>query len=229
MKILLMEDEPKTVNSIKQGLEENGFSVDFCYDGLIGLHLSRRMAYNLIISDIIMPGMSGIEVCQNLRKEGNQTPVLILSALGELQDKLLGFDAGADDYLAKPFAFQELLARVRALTKRFQQIHIGSNMIRFEDLEMDLDAKSVIRNKKKIDLTAKEFSLLEYMLRNQGRVLSKNEISEKVWNIDFVTGTNVVEVYMTLLRRKIDKDFEPKIIHNVYGMGYVIKTERNEN
>lgn len=225
MKILLMEDEVKTIQSIKQGLEENGFEVDFCYDGLIGLHLCRRNEYNLIITDIIMPGMNGFDVCKELRREGNQTPVLMLSALGELQDKLVGFDAGADDYLTKPFAFQELLARIRALTKRFQQVHIGTNTIRFSDLEMDLDGKSVRRAGKLIELTAKEFLLLEFLLRNQGRVVSKNEISEKVWDLDFSSNTNVVEVYITLLRKKIDRDFDIKLLHNIYGMGYVIKTE----
>lgn len=225
MKLLLIEDEPKTVQSIRQGLEEQGYEVDIAYDGLIGKHLARKNPYNLIISDVIIPGLNGIELCKELRQEGILTPLLMLTALGSLDDKLMGFDAGADDFLVKPFEFQELLARVRVLTKRSQSVQVTTNVLRFADLEMNLDGKSVIRSGQKIDLTAREFTLLEFLLRNQGKVVSKVEIAEKVWDVDFDTGTNVIEVYVNLLRKKIDRDFPQKLIHTQYGMGYVLKLE----
>ncbi|MFC0184138.1 two-component system, OmpR family, copper resistance phosphate regulon response regulator CusR [Pseudarcicella hirudinis] len=223
MKILLIEDEQKTVQSLKQGLEENGFEVEFCYDGLMGKHLAKKKQFQLIVSDVIMPGLNGIELCRELRNEGVQTPILLLTALGELEDKLLGFEVGADDYLIKPFEFQELLARIKAMSRRMQGVQMGGNLLRFADLTLDLDAKTVFRSEKKIELTAKEFALLEYLLRNQGKVLSKDDIAEKVW--DYESSTNLIEVYITLLRKKIDKDFPTRLIHNVYGMGYVLKSE----
>jgi two-component system copper resistance phosphate regulon response regulator CusR len=160
-----------------------------------------------------------------LRKEGLTTPILMLTALGDLQDKVVGFDAGADDYLVKPFEFVELLARIRALSRRSTGVSIHKNTLTFMDLEMNLDSKVVLRSGVKIPLTAKEFELLEMLLRNQGKVLSKVEIAEKVWDVSFDTGTNVIEVYINLLRKKVDKDFPHKLIHNVYGMGYVLKSE----
>jgi two-component system copper resistance phosphate regulon response regulator CusR len=172
-----------------------------------------------------MPGLNGIELCKELRKEGLTTPILMLTALGDLQDKVVGFDAGADDYLVKPFEFVELLARIRALSRRSTGVSIHKNTLTFMDLEMNLDSKVVLRSGVKIPLTAKEFELLEMLLRNQGKVLSKVEIAEKVWDVSFDTGTNVIEVYINLLRKKVDKDFPHKLIHNVYGMGYVLKSE----
>lgn len=226
MRLLIIEDEPKTVQSVRQGLEENGYEVDIAYDGLIGKHLARKNPYDLIVSDIIMPGLNGVELTRELRSEGVETPVLLLTALGSIDEKLMGFDAGADDYLVKPFEFAELLARIRVLTRRWNgSIPIASNILRYADLEMNLDSKTVTRNEKKIDLTAREFALLEYMLRNQGKVLSKSEISEKVWDVNFDTGTNVIEVYINLLRKKVDKDFSARLIHTQYGMGYVLKLE----
>ncbi len=226
MKLLIIEDEPKTVQSVRQGLEENGFEVDIAYDGLIGKHLAKKNPYDLIVSDIIMPGLNGVELTRELRSEGVETPILLLTALGGIDEKLMGFDAGADDYLTKPFEFAELLARIRVLARRWNgSMPIASNILRYTDLEMNLDSKTVIRGEKKIDLTAREFALLEYMLRNQGKVLSKAEIAEKVWDVNFDTGTNVIEVYINLLRKKVDKDFTTRLIHTQYGMGYVLKVE----
>jgi two-component system copper resistance phosphate regulon response regulator CusR len=225
MKLLLIEDEPKTLQSLKQGLEENGYEVDFAYDGLIGLQLARRGGYGLIISDIIMPGLNGLELCRELRKSDQQTPVLMLSALGTTDDKVTGLDVGADDYLVKPFEFKELIARVRALTKRNSSVAQTSNVLRFEDLEVNLDAKTVHRSEIKIDLTVREFNLLVYLIRNQGRVVSKAEIAERVWDMNFDSGTNVIEVYVNYLRKKVDREFPVKLIHTQFGMGYVLKTE----
>lgn len=223
MKILLIEDEAKTLQFIKQGLEEQHWEVDVAYDGLIGFQLATRTTYALIISDIILPGMNGLELCRQLRAKGVACPILLLTALGTTDDKIIGLDAGADDYLAKPFEFKELMARVRALTRR----NIGNiqtaNILKIADLEMDLDAKTVTRSGKEILLTAKEFLLLEYFIRHQGRVISKVELAEKIWDVTFDTGTNVIEVYLNFLRKKIDKDFEPKLLHTQIGMGYVMK------
>ena len=225
MNLLLIEDEPKTVQSLRQGLEENGYMVDIAYDGLLGKQLAVRNNYQLIISDIIMPGLNGLELCRELRDAGNQTPILMLTALGTTDDKVVGLDAGADDYLVKPFEFKEFLARVRALTKRGGLFSQTAQILRFADLEVNMDAKTVQRAGKKIELTAREFNLLVYLIRNQGRVISKAEIAEFVWEIDFDTGTNIIEVYVNYLRKKIDRDFETKLIHTQFGMGYVLKTD----
>jgi two-component system, OmpR family, copper resistance phosphate regulon response regulator CusR len=223
MKILVIEDEARTVQLIKQGLEEQQWEVDVAYDGLIGLQLATRNPYAIIISDIILPGMSGLDLCRKLREKGVVSPILLLTALGTTDDKILGLDAGADDYLVKPFEFRELMARIRALTRRnFGSIQTANNL-KIADLEMDLDAKTVTRNGKEITLTAKEFALLEYFIRHQGRVISKVELAEKIWDITFDTGTNVIEVYVNFLRKKIDKDFETKLLHTQIGMGYVMK------
>ncbi|SKC06878.1 response regulator [Dyadobacter psychrophilus] len=225
MKLLLIEDEPKTLQSIKQGLEENGYEVDIAYDGLIGRQLAKNNTYQLIISDIIIPGINGIELCREIRNWGDETPILMLTALGTTDDKVTGLDAGADDYLVKPFEFKELLARVRALTKRGTTVSHTAQILKFADLEISLDAKTVHRSGNKINLTAREFNLLVYLIRNQGRVISKVEIAEQVWDIGFDTGTNVIEVYVNYLRKKIDKDYPVKLIHTQFGMGYVLKVE----
>ncbi|MCF2494511.1 MULTISPECIES: response regulator transcription factor [Dyadobacter] len=225
MKLLLIEDEPKTLQSIKQGLEENGYEVDIAYDGLIGRQLAKNNTYQLIISDIIIPGINGIELCREIRTWGDETPILMLTALGTTDDKVTGLDAGADDYLVKPFEFKELLARVRALTKRGTTVSHTAQLLKFADLEISLDAKTVHRSGNKINLTAREFNLLVYLIRNQGRVISKVEIAEQVWDIGFDTGTNVIEVYVNYLRKKIDKDYPVKLIHTQFGMGYVLKVE----
>jgi len=225
MKLLLIEDEPKTLQSIKQGLEENGYEIDIAYDGLIGRQLAKNNTYQLIISDIIIPGINGIELCREIRTWGDETPILMLTALSTTDDKVTGLDAGADDYLVKPFEFKELLARVRALTKRGTSISQTAQLLKFADLEISLDAKTVHRSGNKINLTAREFNLLVYLIRNQGRVISKVEIAEQVWDIGFDTGTNVIEVYVNYLRKKIDRDYPVKLIHTQFGMGYVLKIE----
>lgn len=225
MNVLLIEDEPKTVQSLRQGLEENGYAVDIAYDGLLGKQLATRNSYHLIVSDIIMPGLNGLELCRELRNAGNQTPILMLTALGTTDDKVVGLDAGADDYLVKPFEFKEFLARVRALTKRGGMVNQTAQILRFADLEVNMDAKTVHRAEKKIELTAREFNLLVYLIRNQGRVISKAEIAEQVWEIDFDTGTNIIEVYVNYLRKKVDRDFATRLIHTQFGMGYVLKME----
>ncbi|WP_460936155.1 response regulator transcription factor [Spirosoma humi] len=223
MRILIIEDEVKTVQSIKQGLEEHQWEVDVAYDGTMGFQLATRSPYALIITDIILPGMNGLELCQKLREANVSTPILMLTALGTTEDKVVGLDAGADDYLIKPFEFRELMARVRALTRRSNSVGHTANLLKIADLELNPDTKQVVRAGKEITLTAKEFQLLEYFLRHQGRVISKVELAEKLWDLTFDTGTNVIEVYINFLRKKIDKDFDPKLLHTQIGMGYVVK------
>ncbi len=224
MKILLIDDERKTVQFIKKGLEENEYEVDSAEDGKTGKHLAFRNPYNLIITDVIMPGMTGLELCRELRAANIETPILMLTALGDTDNVVDGLDSGADDYLSKPFEFKELLARIRSLTKR-HKAGANESQLRISDLLMDLDRKVVIRAGKQIDLTSKEFSLLEYFLRNQGRVIARAELSKNVWKVDFDTGTNMVEVYVNYLRKKIDRDFNSKLIHTQFGMGYILKAE----
>ncbi|ADQ17341.1 response regulator transcription factor [Leadbetterella byssophila] len=223
LKILLIEDEVKTLNLIKEGLEENNAQVDIAYDGQMGLTLAERNEYSLIISDIILPEINGLTLCKTLRDNGNHTPILLLTALGTTEDIITGLDSGADDYLSKPFEFSELRARIRALTRRGNAVIQKSNILRVADLELNVDTKAVKRGDKEITLTAKEFSLLEFFMSNVGRVISKVELAEKIWDITFDTGTNVIEVYVNFLRKKIDKDFDVKLIHTQIGMGYVMK------
>ena len=225
MKLLVVEDEPKTLQAIQQGLEESQFEVDVAYDGLIAKRLALKNNYAAIITDLVLPGLNGYELCRQLRAEGLTTPILMLSALSETDDKVLGFDAGADQYLTKPFQFAELLARVHSLTKRGTQVSMTAQTLRYGGVEMNLDAKTVTRDGQPIELTAREFALLEFLMRNQGRVLSKPTIAEHVWDINFDTGTNVVEVYINYLRKKIDRDFPKKLIHTQFGMGYTFKEE----
>jgi len=225
MKILVVEDEVSVSSFIKKGLEEQGHEIVQAYDGALGLRMAQQQDFNLIILDIILPGMNGIDVCRNLRAAGNVTvPILMLTALGTADDVVEGLNAGADDYLPKPFQFKELVARVRALGRRKNLDH-GGTVLKVADLELNLDAKSVVRNGQSIKLTAREFNLLEYLLRNKGRVVSRVDILENVWEVNFDLGTNVIDVYVNYLRKKIDKDFEPKLIHTVIGMGYVLKAE----
>ena len=225
MKLLVVEDEPKTLQAIRQGLEESHFEVDIAYDGLIAKQLALRNNYAAIITDLILPGLNGYELCRQLRAEGLATPILMLTALSESSDKVIGFDAGADQYLTKPFQFAELLARVRSLTKRGTQVAMTAQTLRYGGVELNLDTKTVRRDGQLIDLTAREFALLEFLMRNQGRVLSKPTIAEHVWDINFDTGTNVVEVYINYLRKKLDRDFPKKLIHTQFGMGYTFKEE----
>lgn len=221
-KILIVEDELKTARSIQKGLIENNFEADIAENGKIGWEMADNTNYDLVISDIILPEMNGIEVCLNIRQKQPDTPVLLLTALGSLDDKITGFDSGADDYLVKPFEFKELLARVKVLLKRKRRNH-ENKKISFADLTLDIDSKSVFRNGKTIELTAREFALMEYFILNPNRVISKAEIAEKVWDIHFDTGTNVIEVYVNYLRNKIDRKFQQKLIHTAHGMGYILK------
>ena len=225
MKILIIEDEPKVVAFLKKGLEEHGYDIEVAYDGHTGEKLALKEGFDLIILDVIIPHTNGIELCKKLRKENIQLPILILTALGTTDDKVEGFDAGADDYLVKPFEFKELLARIKALAKRSSGILHSFNSLKIADLELDLNKKQAKRNGALIELTAKEFSLLEYFMRNKGRVVSRIDISEKVWNIDFDTGTNVVDVYVNILRKKIERNFGSKLIHTRIGMGYIFDEE----
>jgi two-component system copper resistance phosphate regulon response regulator CusR len=222
MKILVIEDEPKVVEFIRKGLEEQGYETEVAYDGQMGGRLAMKGNFDLIILDVILPYTNGHELCKSLREKGLQVPVLMLTALGTTEDKITGFDAGADDYLVKPFEFAELLARIKALLKRSTGVVQTSARITVADLELDLDKKSARRGAKHIDLTAKEFTLLELLMRNKGRVISRAEIAEKVWDITFDTGTNVVDVYINILRKKIDRDFEQKLIRTRIGMGYCL-------
>lgn len=222
-RILIVEDEPKVGSFVKLGLEKSGFSCEIAFDGLIGKRMFDAGDYDLIILDVNLPYKNGFELCKEIRSSNQKIPVIMLTALGTTEDKLSGFDSGADDYLLKPFEFRELLARIRSLLKRISITETGGNILKFLDLEMNLDTYEVTRAKKIIDLTQKEFALLEYLLRNRGRVLSRIDIAEKVWDINFDTGTNIIDVYVNFLRKKIDKDSSLKLIHTQTGVGYILK------
>jgi len=221
MKILIVEDEPKVASFIKKGLEESHYDAEIAYDGLSAEKLAQLYKYNLYILDIVIPGISGLDLCKKLKKLNPNVPVLMLTALGTTDDKLIGFDAGADDYLIKPFEFRELLARVKVLLRIANQSPDTENKLIVGDLELDLDKKEAHRGGSYIELTAKEFTLLEYFMRNSGRVLSRNDIAERVWDVSFDFGTNIVDVYVNFLRKKIDKGFEKKLIHTRVGFGYI--------
>ena len=220
LKILVVEDEPKVASFIKKGLEENYYKADLAYDGIMAEKMALQNNYDLYILDIIIPFVNGLELCKKFKKSKPAVPVILLTALGTTEDKLEGFDAGADDYLVKPFEFRELLARIRVLLKRSSLVLDTVNRLVVEDLELDLDKKVAIRQGIVIKLTAKEFQLLQYFMRNRNRVLSRNDIAENVWDINYETDTNVVDVYVNFLRKKIDKDFENKLIHTRIGLGY---------
>jgi len=221
MKILIVEDEAKVASFIKRGLEENKYEADLAYDSEFAEKLAIQYKYNLFILDVIIPGTGGLKLCKKFKTDFPDIPVLMLTALGTTDDKLAGFDAGANDYLVKPFEFRELLARVKVLLKTSGQSRETSGSLRFDDLELDLDRKAVRRGTKYISLTAKEFSLLEYFMKNAGRVLSRNDIAEKVWDASFDFSTNVVDVYVNFLRKKIDKGHDKKLIHTKVGFGYI--------
>lgn len=223
MRILVVEDEKKVAGFIRQGLEEEGYAVDVASDGEEGLAMALNGVQDLIILDIGLPKMSGLQVLQELRKRNHTAPVLLLTVRATIEDKVLGLDSGADDYLAKPFAFQELLARVRALLRR--RAERVPAVLQLADLALDPAKHAVFRGGKKIELTSKEFALLDYFMRNPGRVLTRTMILEHVWDYDFDTGTNVVDVYVNYLRKKIDSDREPKLVHTIRGVGYVLKAE----
>ena len=223
MRLLIVEDEKKVASFIKQGLEEEGYAVDVAMDGEEGLAMALDGVHDLFLLDIGLPKMNGIQVLGELRKRKVATPVLLLTVRATIEDKVLGLDAGADDYLTKPFSFQELLARVRALLRRRTE---GSPaLLQFSDLVLDPARRTVSRGGEKIELTAKEFAILEYFLHNPGRVLTRTRIIEHVWDYDFDTGTNLVDVYVNYLRKKVDAERKTKLIHTVRGVGYVLKAE----
>ncbi|SNR51910.1 response regulator [Hymenobacter mucosus] len=223
MKLLLVEDEPKLASFIQKGFQNEGYDLDVAFDGQLGLSLFRQHTYDLIILDVNLPYLNGFALCEKIRADNPHVPVLFLTAFDSIEDKVVGFEAGADDYLVKPFKFQELLLRARALTKRSADQSAVKRLLRMADLELNLESKTVTRGGQRIDLTAKEYSLLEYLLLNRGKIISRVDITEKVWELDFDTNTNVIDVYISHLRRKLDKGFEPKLIHTVVGMGYVMR------
>jgi two-component system copper resistance phosphate regulon response regulator CusR len=222
MKILIVEDEPKTGDYLKQGLTEAGFTVDLVRDGADGLHLALTESHDLAILDVMLPGLDGWTLLAGIRRAGKDLPVLFLTARDAVDDRVKGLELGADDYLIKPFAFSELLARVRTLLRRGQKAPTAP-FLKVADLELDLLRRRVSRAGKRIDLTAKEFALLELLLRRQGEVLSRSLIASQVWDMNFDSDTNVIEVAMRRLRVKVDDDFEPKLIRTVRGMGYVLE------
>ena len=225
MKVLVVEDEPKLASFIQRGLEEQTWEVEVAYDGRMGKSLAMSNAYDIIVMDVNLPVINGFDLTVQLRREGITTPILMLTALGTVEDKLLGFDSGADDYLVKPFEFREFIARIKVLTKRGTGADRHAHILKFADLELNLDERIACRSGRHIDLTAKEFALLEYLMRNRNRVVSRVDIAEKVWDIHFDTGTNVIDVYINFLRKKVDKDFPTKLIHTVVGMGYIFREE----
>lgn len=226
MKILIIEDDSRVAELIQRGLEEQGFETTLAYDGLSGKKLAGQNNYDLIITDIILPKMDGIDLCKEIKLSQPDLPIIMLTALGTTDDKVEGFDAGADDYLVKPFEMRELLARIRALLKRFNSTANSGNLLTYADIEMNLNTKIVKRGGREIHLTPKEFNFLKYMLRNPERVLSRVEIAEKVWDTHFDTGTNFIDVYVNYLRKKIEKDFDQKLIHTKSGMGFILKAEK---
>jgi two-component system, OmpR family, copper resistance phosphate regulon response regulator CusR len=224
-KILIVEDEIKVATFIKKGLQTQSFDAEIAESGSEAKQLFDSIKFDLIILDIGLPDMSGLDVCEYIRTKNTNIPILMLTALGSVADKLSGFEVGTDDYMVKPFDFMELLVRVRALLKRTNEVEQLTEQLQEADLVLDLKEKVARRNGKLIELTAKEFSLLEYLMINKGRVVSKVDISEKVWDINFDTGTNFIEVYVNYIRNKIDKGFSTKLIHTIVGMGYMLKNK----
>ena len=225
MKILLIEDEVRVSSFIKKGLEEQGEEVVQAFDGQTGLKLATQQNFDIIILDVVMPVMNGIEVCDKLKSHHQiSTPILMLTALGTTEDIVTGLETGADDYLTKPFKFKELLARVNALNRR-NAVKKSNNdaLLKAKDLEMNLVTKAVRRNNQEIKLTAREFKLLKHLLVHKNRIVSRTDILENVWEVDFDLGTNVIDVYINYLRKKTEKGFSSKLIETVIGMGYVIK------
>lgn len=220
----MIEDDPKISSFVKIGLESQNCMVDIAYDSTIGERLALRGKYNVIILDVIIPGISGLDLCKKIRNNSILTPILILTSLDSVEDKLAGFDCGADDYLVKPFSFQELSARVKALDRRNRESMVNP-VLKVLDLELDSLARTVKRDGKKINLTATEFKILELLLSNKGKVFERIHIAEKIWGYSFNSGTNVIDVHINSLRKKIDKDFPQKLIHTKKGFGYILSEE----
>lgn len=225
MKVLLVEDEMKLATTLRSGLIESGFEVDIEFEALSAIEKLKTKNFDVIISDIAMPVMSGLQFVKEIRKTDQQTPILILSAFDSIEKKIEGFNSGIDDYLTKPFIFIELVVRLKSLINRSTKNSVNTTILQFKGLEINLHSKIVSRDLNNIDLTAKEFDLIVYLVQNKNKVVSKREIAKNVWDIDFDTGTNVIEVYVNYLRNKIDKDFETKLIQTVHGRGYILKDD----
>jgi DNA-binding response OmpR family regulator len=234
MRLLLVEDEPDVASFVKRTLEEDDYEVTVAMDGTIAWEYISSFSYDLFIFDVMLPGINGLELCKRCRQKGLTTPILMLTALGTTDNVVIGLDSGADDYLTKPFKLAELLARLRSLVRRQQPANNATvakakNLLLFADVVLNTDEKSVTRNGVQVDLTATEFRLLEYMIKNAKKVLSRMEILEHVWGYDFNMNTKVVDVYINYLRKKLDKDSTVKLIHTVVGMGYILKEVYNED
>ena len=221
MRILVIEDEKKVANFIKKGLEEEHYAVDTAFDGEEGLYMTEVNEYDLIVLDLMIPKIEGLEVLRRIRRKKNNVPILVLTARNTVEDVVKGLDAGCDDYVTKPFAFMEFLARIRALLRREKTDK--EPLLTIADLTLSPVTHKVMRQEKEIELTSKEYALLEYFIRNPEKVLTRTMISEHVWDCHFDSMTNVVDVYVNYLRKKIDKDFEPKLIHTIRGIGYMMK------
>ena len=224
-KILIIEDEKKISGLIRKGLEEEQYDVDEALDGEKGEQLLQKNNYDLLVLDIMLPKKNGLDVLDSLRKKNNDIPVLMLTAKGTVEDRVKGLDTGADDYLVKPFAIAELLARVRSLLRRKKGAEKSATILTIADLTLDLVSHKALRGGKSIDLTSKEFSLLEYFIRNKDKILSRSTITEHIWNYNFDTGTNIIDVYLNHLRTKIDGGFSKKLFHTVRGVGYMLKDQ----
>ena len=223
MRILVIEDEKKVATFIKKGLVEEHYAVDTAFDGEEGLYLSEINEYDLIVLDLMIPKIDGLGVLKKIRERKDNVPILVLTAKDSVEDTVKGLDAGCDDYLTKPFAFAELLARIRALLRRDKKEK--ESVLRIADLSLSIVTHKVMRQGKEIELTSKEYALLEYFMRNPEKVLTRTMISEHVWDYHFDSNTNVIDVYVNYLRKKIDKDFDPKLIHTIRGIGYMMKRE----
>lgn len=228
--ILVIEDDIRVAELLQRSLQDQNFTVDVAYDGYMGKKLALQKKYQLIITDVILPKINGIDLCKELKHALPNTPIIMLTALGTTDDKVEGFDAGADDYLVKPFELRELYVRIRALLKRFEHATETTNhTLKYADLEIDLNQKKFKRAGQEIHLTPKEFNLIQFMMENPERVLSRAEISEKVWDTHFDTGTNFIDVYINYLRKKIELDVNNKLIHTKSGMGFILKQNENQN
>ncbi len=227
-KILIVEDEKKIADTLRFGLEENGYRAEVAYDGDDAFRLFSEQAFGLLLLDVNIPGINGLELCRQVRTKNTAVPIIILTCMNTLTDKVDGYEAGADDYVVKPFEFRELLLKIKAIQKRNMNAQLPeSDFLTAGGLMMNLASKEVTRNGEKINLTAKEFQLLEYLLRNKNKVMSRADIAVHVWGIDFDTNTNVIDVYVNYLRNKIDRKFVPRLIHTHIGMGYILKANGN--
>jgi two-component system, OmpR family, copper resistance phosphate regulon response regulator CusR len=224
MKILLVEDDPKISSFVKIGLESNNYSVDVAYDSPVAEKLAFSKKYDVIILDVVIPGITGFELCKHIRNKSILTPIIMLTSLDTVEDKLQGFDCGADDYLIKPFSFQELLARIKALNRRNKE-EIVKPVLQIADLEIDTIARKVRRGGRDINLTATEFKILELLAKNKDKVFDRVHIAEKIWGFSFNSGTNIIDVHINSLRKKVDREFDKKLIQTRKGFGYVISEE----